>query len=243
MAVTSISGAVGAAAIWGYLGAMLLRPHLESLGQTPPVPAVVAMLAALTALFLYGPAIAIAIRARGVPEGGMHHATTSLAFKLGTAFGCGFIALLFLLFLNVGQAALRGWIPQGGLLRSLTGAVLTEAPMAMLAAVQGFFVLAYLDLDPTSAQLRVKRWGVILLNVVFMTVIAVVATELIVAAYRTIGFWTTSGLIREATWADYALRVPTAALVGLIIGLAITSTLSNRFRAPASPAEAVEVAA
>ena len=242
IAVRSILGAVAVAAVWGYLGTML-RPQFE---LSPGNPGVGALVAALGALFLYGPVIAIAIWSNArVSENGTLRRGIGTSRRLGTAIGCYVVSLVFLVVLNVSQAVVGGATVTADAIQPLGyAALLTEAPMAMLGALQGYFALAYLEVyaDPENVE-DTRRWRAIALNVVAMVLLAVVVTYLIVAAFETVGRWSNPALVRLPTPADFVARVPAAGLVALIIGWVMTSALSSRFCERGSRAAPREVPA
>ena len=229
IAIKSIVAAAAVAAVWGYIGVML-RPTFE---LEPGNPGVGALLAVLSALCLYGPAIALPIWSNAhVSETGALRGGIGASRRLGTAVGCYLFSLVFLVILNVSQAVILGEMVTADVIPQLVyAAVLTEAPMAMLGALQGVFALAYLELYADSAQAdAARRWRTIALNVAAMVLLSIVATYLVVAGFETVERWTNPTAVRLATPADFVARVPTSGLVALIIGMVMSSALASRFR-------------
>ena len=210
------------AGVWGYVGVMLR----DWSGLPPGNPGVGLLTAALGALFLYGPAIVAAVWSNGrVPRKGFSTLRGLYTFAI-----CLIVSLLFLVSLNVAQAVMVGAVAGGAFHRVVYAALLFEAPMAGLGAVQGVFVLAYLDLYRGSRDLETARkWRLIGLNVATLLLLAVVATHLNVAVIETVGRWGNPAFVRPLAWSDFISRVPAAGLIALIIGLVMSSALSSRF--------------
>lgn len=215
IATLSLLAAGLIAGAWGYVG-VALRPLY---GLSPDNPGVGALLAAISALCIYGPPIFLAASRNSRLSGTALNIRGYLAnFVIAAA-----VSLLLLVFLNLGQALVRGFLGADVLLRALLAAVLVEAPLAVLGAVQGIFVTLYFRIHRKSPDAEaVPRARLVAISVVTLVLASIVANHLIVAAYGQFGG------SRAFTLADFVLRVPAAGLVALTIGLVMNTALFPR---------------
>lgn len=221
IAIRSILLAVAIAGVWGFIGVML-RPVS---GLSAQNPAVIALIAAIGALFQYGPAILVAF----MLDNRIRHATLNTTGALLTFILCLCVSLLFLASLNVAQAVVQFQVAGGAIVGVAYAALLVEAPMAALGAIQGVFILKYFEAyrgprQPDAGQ----KWRLIALNVATMLLASVVATYLVVAAFEVVGRWHNPTFARLPALSDFVSRVPTAGLIALVIGLVISLALGDR---------------
>ena len=192
IAIKSIVAAAAAAAVWGYI-AVMPRPTFE---LEPGNPGVGASSAALSALCLYGPAIALPIwsnahvswkparssrRHRRIAAPGNRRRLRPLLAGLPRhperIPGGG----------SSGRWSQRDVIPQ-----------LVDAASADRGAdgnarrpAGGLRAPPYLELYADSAQAdAARRWRTIALNVAAMVLLSIVATYLVVAGFETVERWT-----------------------------------------------------
>ncbi len=208
--INSIVWAALIAAGWGYASA-ILGPMFGLPGSGNPAES--AVTTGLSALFLYAPALMAAVWWHG--HAGQDRFSTRQA--LWTFAICGVASLLFLLAQNIAATAINPGFTRAQFASVAYWGFRREAPMAALGAVQGIFVLLYLDHARPEGTKR--KWMLLALNVMTLVVLSVVATQLIVSA-------TPSG-IRAPAPADFALRVPISGLMGLTIGLVMITALSK----------------
>jgi hypothetical protein len=206
----SIVAATAIAAVWGYVSTAL-SPVLGLPQGGNPAEAAVTF--GLSALFLYGPALVAAVWLHGRAD----RVRFSTRAALWTFVVCLVASLMFLVALNVAATAISPGFSRAQAPSVLYWAFRREAPMATLGAVQGIFVLLYLDLEHRpEAEVGRRKWTLLLLNVLTLLLLAVVATQLIVP---------TGG--REPTPIDFAFRVPIAGIMALTIGLVMISALAK----------------
>lgn len=221
--LNSIVWATLIAAAWGYVSTVL-GPVLGLPASDNPAEASVTF--GLSALFLYGPALMAAVWLHGRSD----QVRFSTRAALWTFVVCLLASLMFLVALNVAATAISPGFSRAQAPGVLYWAFRREAPMAALGAVQGIFVLLYLDLEHRpETEVGRRKWMLLLLNVLAMMVLAVVATQLIVP---------TGG--REPTPVDFALRVPIAGIMALTIGLVMISALAKG--PPRQPAPSLQQA-
>ena len=215
IATLSLLAAALIAGAWGYVG-VALRPLY---GLSPDNPGVGALLAAISALCLYGPPIFLAASRNS----GLSGTDLNIRRHMANFLIAAVVSLLLLVILNLGQALARGFLNVESLVPALLAAFLVEAPLAVLGAVQGIFVTLYFSIQRRHPEADARRRGrLVAFSVVTLVLASIVANHLIVAAYGQFGAH------RAFTLADFVLRVPAAGLVALTVGLVMNAALFSR---------------
>jgi hypothetical protein len=214
--INSIGLAVAIAFVWGFA----LVQFAPQLGIAPPPrsASLNGVLVAISALFIYGPAMLAALwwrRRQDDPEPRPQVPVFALR-RYVLVFAAGTVASLAVLMVyNMVQAIVVAGPPQTHdvLLLLLRYAATLEAPVAVLGGVQAVFVARYLTLREDLLEGWQSR-ALVAANGIALFAWSIVSVQLKIPQFG-----------REPVWADYVIAAPVAGIIGLSIGTLMVVTL------------------
>ena len=214
--INSIGLAVAIAFLWG-VALVTLAPQL---GMTPPArPAGLnGLLVAVSALFVYGPAMLAALwwrRRQDEPAARPRPAVFPLRRYMLVFVAGALASLVVLIVYNLVQGIAQFGPPrsQEVLLSALRYAVTLEGPVAVLGGIQAMFVARYLTLRDELLEGWQSR-ALVAANGIALFAWSIVSVQLKVPQFG-----------REPAWGDYVAAAPVAGLIGLAIGTLMVVTL------------------
>jgi hypothetical protein len=206
-------GITGVALLWGYAAASV-QVRLDPAAGV--VPSRNALLFAMSAFLIYGPAMLAAMAWQSIsdddePDGSRVFPTARLVLIFLVSF---VVALVSLGALNVGQAVVATSLEKvrENLPEVLRYAVTLEAPRAVLGGVQGVFVALYFRMSPTQLQ----GWGPARLCALHALALALAS-----------GFATELAMNAQASLAVLLKAAALSGLIGLMTGALLTSMLRS----------------